>query len=183
MNNPQALLWNFTIVGGITRNVTATGNFTVGIAQVPPTTDQTGGYSSGTVANYTGGMRMFCSSCHKSYMTLNSNARRLPSDDPNNPGIYFVGTQDANDGYGDIGRYRHTMSRTGSSNVKYPIRLAAADTITTGRNQFTCLTCHRAHGTAATPGLGGTNAGPAGDTALMFYDGRGVCNACHMKTK
>jgi predicted CXXCH cytochrome family protein len=183
VNSPDVMLWNFTIVSTATQYVTDTGMWTIGVAQVPATNDDLHNYSSGNVANYTGGMRMFCSTCHKSYLTANSNARRLPSDDLNNPGIYFYGTQDANDGYGDVGRYRHTMSRTGSTSTKYPIRLAAVDTITTGRNQFTCLTCHRAHGTAATLGTYGTAAGPAGDTALMYYDGRGVCNACHMKTK
>ena len=46
-----------------------------------------------------------------------------------------------------------------------------------------CLTCHYAHGSssAQTPAAGTTPEGPAGDSALLFSNNRGVCIACHQE--
>lgn len=73
----------------------------------------------------------------------------------------------------------------------------------TDSNYVTCLTCHFAHGTTAAQsgyavkslGAGGVwqdnpsqvggvakGVAPANDSALLFYDNRGVCQNCHKKT-
>ncbi len=48
-------------------------------------------------------------------------------------------------------------------------------------NTLVCQTCHFPHGTAATMTGYASNAGPAGDSALLRADNRGVCQACHKK--
>ncbi len=44
-----------------------------------------------------------------------------------------------------------------------------------------CQTCHFPHGTSAAMTGYAAGAGPAGDSALLRKDNRGVCQACHQK--
>src|SRR3990170_1280059 len=84
----------------------ANGAITVADAQVIPTAEEginVGGtkvYSAGFKANYTEGMRNFCSTCHKSYLTKSSPTK--PSTTALTPGFaltgpyLFPGSQDIN---------------------------------------------------------------------------------------
>lgn len=47
--------------------------------------------------------------------------------------------------------------------------------------QVTCLTCHYAHGSAAQATGWASNVAPTNDSANLFLDNRGVCQACHQK--
>ena len=48
-------------------------------------------------------------------------------------------------------------------------------------NTVVCETCHLPHGTSATMAGFASGAGPAGDSALLRLDNRGVCEVCHQK--
>jgi len=143
-------------------------------------------YASGTATapDRTKGMNAFCATCHKSYLTLNG-AARTPSTDAT--AYAYPGEQDANDGRGNVARYRHPVEQIDESAPKQPLRFAAEGIDANPPGSLTydamgCLTCHYAHGTsaAATPAPGsGVPAGPARDSALLFYDNRGVCISCH----
>lgn len=53
-----------------------------------------------------------------------------------------------------------------------------------GSGRITCLTCHNAHGSSSVATGYAANAGVpgnAGSGALLFLDGRGVCQNCHNK--
>ncbi len=159
------------------------------------------------------GMSGFCATCHKSYLTQSGSAHRnnslntpVSTVGPGTPTIYpsypYPGTQDSNDGLGNIARYRHavTKNRGLTSYPKNALRFAAlgidpnppsssiygrdAGVGSTAQVQYRamgCLTCHYAHGSsaAATPAAGTTPEGPAGDSALLFVGNRGVCISCH----
>lgn len=145
------------------------------------------------------GMSGWCSGCHSTYMTESS--------------VYNSG-----DGSGLKTRHRHPMN-VEMANYEGPMDLAigalddagiplAHDLGANGviANEDTdwieCLTCHRAHGTAATmegyaalgtqePATGAysvldtdgvaRNLFVASDSALLRRDNRGVCEACHNK--
>jgi len=102
-------------------------------------------------------------------------------------GVYvYPGTQDAVDGKGDIARYRHAQERTYSGTPQQALRFAAEGT--TGAapavyDAFGCLTCHFSHGSSSAATGYAATAGPAQDSALLFYDNRGVCISCHQKDK
>ncbi|MCL5960436.1 MAG: hypothetical protein M1358_14200, partial [Chloroflexi bacterium] len=48
-------------------------------------------------------------------------------------------------------------------------------------DQVTCLTCHYAHGSAAQATGWASNVAPTNDSANLYLDNRGVCQACHAK--
>ena len=144
-------------------------------------------YAAGYSANYTGGMRQWCATCHKSYLTKQS--ADLPSTTPwtgpTSP-YMFPGTQDADDGFGNIARYRHPtdFNDLNNSQTKEPIRFAATEPTLLTRQEFTCLSCHFAHGSAAAEAKDtGLSVPPARDNAMLYYDNRGVCRACHQTDK
>jgi len=143
------------------------------------------------------GMNAFCATCHKSYLTMSGGpgfnslntpeATVGPGTPTRIPSVIYPGTQDALDGHGEVARYRHSVGRTKGSAPKQPLRFAARGNDPNPPGTLTydamgCLTCHFAHGTnaAATPAAGDTvMPGPAADSALLFYDNRGVCISCH----
>jgi predicted CXXCH cytochrome family protein len=143
------------------------------------------------------GMNAFCATCHKSYLTMSGapgfNSENVPEatvgplTPTRIPAYLYPGQQDAQDGHGLIARYRHSVGRTKGSPPKQPLRFAARGNDPNPLGALTydamgCLTCHYAHGTnaAATPAAGeGSVPGPAADSALLFYDNRGVCISCH----
>jgi predicted CXXCH cytochrome family protein len=155
------------------------------------------GSGATAVPDVTKGMNAFCATCHKSYLTragapgfnsLNTPEATVVGASPTPyPPYIYPGRQDPGDGYGLEARYRHSVDRTKSSPPKQALRFAALgiDPNPSGSlsyNAMGCLTCHYAHGTsaAATPASGsGPADGPAGDSALLFYDNRGVCISCH----
>lgn len=129
------------------------------------------------------GMSSWCGACHKQYVTKSGSGSH-PSTDL----AYYAwpGTQDALDGAGDVARYRHAVLVVPSATPTLPIRLAATapqggDPVNNPTyNAMTCLTCHFAHGSAAAADGDAAAVAPAGDSALLYYDNRGVCMACHM---
>lgn len=154
--------------------------------------------SGTTVPDATKGMNAFCATCHKSYLTLSGSAYAQnslntpvatvgPGTPTANPDYVYPGTQNSNDGNGDIARYRHTVDRSYGGTPKQPLRFAAIgiDPNPSGSisySAFGCLTCHYAHGSSAaqTPAPGdAVPEGPAQDSALLFWDNRGVCISCH----
>ena len=80
--------------------------------------------------------------------------------------------------------YTHTVAQvfTGSprytdangNTVAVPLSTAAPDIIV-------CGTCHLPHGTSAQMSGYAADAGPAKSSALLRWDNRGVCQACHKK--
>lgn len=58
----------------------------------------------------------------------------------------------------------------------YTLPLAESGT----NNTVVCMTCHLPHGTSAQM-IGFAVTGPAGDSALLRLDNRGVCEVCHQK--
>ena len=158
------------------------------------------GVTSSTVVDTAKGMNAFCATCHKSYLTLRRSELRFnslntpvatvgPGTPTLVPPFVYPGVQDANDGNGPIPRYRHRVAAVFnlSERPKQGMRFAAlgVDPNPSGSlnyNSLGCLTCHYAHGSsaAATPAPGDpAPEGPAGSSALLFYDNRGVCITCH----
>ncbi len=114
----------------------------------------------------------FCAACHQSY---HETAANVGSD--SNAWAYNYGN----------GKYTHR--------VDMPYNYGGnADPETTGFGGYTlpladdgtskrvvCTTCHLPHGTSAQMTGYAANAGPAGDSALLRLDNRGVCEVCHQK--
>lgn len=126
-------------------------------------------YTAGDSADYTGGMRDFCVSCHTEYLTP---SRGAGEQRPSSP-------YDAGDGQGAVARFRHAQALEYAGPLGRPLRLAASDPARPERTSVVCTTCHLAHGSAAVTGRYAESVPPAGDSTLLYYDGRGVCLACH----
>lgn len=146
------------------------------------------------------GMSGFCGTCHRQYLTKTESAAE-PSD--TGTAYFWNGTQDIGDGSGDIARFRHAVYRSyggspdqvlrfGSVSQGYatpvgggtPYPITPTDQVNNPIFQgFTCLTCHYAHGTAAVATGYAAGVAPTNDSALLYYDNRGVCRSCHQKSK
>lgn len=89
------------------------------------------------------------------------------------------------DGHGDIARYRHAVARTYAGTPGQPLRFAAVgtDPASATYTAFGCLTCHYTHGTNAEATGDAAGVSPSNDSALLFYDNRGVCVSCHQRDK
>ncbi len=130
------------------------------------------------------GMSSFCATCHKQYLTKSGSAGH-PSTDAEY--YYYPGTQDAQDGEGDIARYRHAVARRYTT--PKPLRFASvsvdgADPVTSpDYTGFQCLSCHFAHGTNAEASGFAQGIPPTNDSALLYLDNRGVCATCHQQDK
>lgn len=176
------------------------------------------GSGYGAAPSTTLGMNAFCATCHKQYLTKGG-SYKYPSTDADH--YVYPGTQDAQDGNGDVVRYRHAVLHSHGSPASYsPLRRGAVGLISTGEGggdptncadevdndtdelidlddpdcaidfgqdpdygAMTCLTCHFAHGSAAEAAGYASSVDPTNDNALLYYDNRGVCRACHMKDK
>jgi predicted CXXCH cytochrome family protein len=157
--------------------------------QVLPTADEPADgtkYASGLNTYYTKGIRDFCSTCHKSYLTNSgAYAHASNSGDVNANGVPYYpypGVQDAMDGQ-NIPRYRHATSRPYTNTAGKMLRFGASFPTATTRGEFVCTTCHYAHGTTATLTGYARWIPPSNDSALLFYPSRGVCRECHMTNK
>jgi predicted CXXCH cytochrome family protein len=130
-------------------------------------------YSVGDKAYYwADSMNDFCSVCHGAYMDESS-------------------TYDASDTKGAVTRYRHRLSGSlpdgiyaGCNklchNPAKPLRMGwQEDSHPNKYAGLACTTCHFAHGTAASMTGPAAGVDPTGDSALLYYDERGVCMACH----
>jgi len=95
------------------------------------------GSTSSSPPATTVGMNAFCATCHKQYLTKRG-AFDYPSTDPN----YYVypGTQDAQDGKGDVARYRHAVLHS-SGSPESPLRRGAVGTIAAGEGGGNPTTC------------------------------------------
>ncbi|TAK33005.1 MAG: hypothetical protein EPO21_13855 [Chloroflexota bacterium] len=128
-------------------------------------------YTIGNVANYTAGMRDFCASCHKSYLTLTGSAMTASTNSamlypgtqsvPGMTGKWWelnagIATQSATTYGANIARYRHATSvavnpaRWGGvlPALRFAYDYEGLGTTGSARD-FVCTTCHFAHGTSA----------------------------------
>jgi hypothetical protein len=155
------------------------------------------------------GMSGWCSGCHSTYLGPVVTTGVFP-----NVTQSFSSTYNAGDGGGLAVRHRHPIN-VALDNYKGPdkssmiitdttLPLAHAineqgSTVNEKEDWIECLTCHRAHGTAASMTGWASNAGAASivntlglptnqfpaanpvPSALLRYDNRGVCERCHNK--
>jgi predicted CXXCH cytochrome family protein len=183
--------------------------------QVLPTADDNFNYAAGTHANYTGGMRDFCVTCHKTYLTRTGAYSRPSTTDAvrsdGSPYFYYPGTQSVPNGTAeenqDIARYRHTTSRQytgcaagddvyaagskertsgllcadafGTTDPLLRFAATSTDANPANRSEFTCTSCHFAHGSSAQATGFAANVAPTNDSANLYLDNRGVCRRCH----
>jgi hypothetical protein len=155
------------------------------------------------------GMSGWCSGCHSTYLgpvvTTTVGSTNYQS---------FASTYNAGDGGGLAVRHKHPIN-VPLDNYKGPDKSSMIVTDTTlplahsiseqgstaneKEDWIECLTCHRAHGTAANMTGWASNAGAASimatdsvarnnfpannpvPSALLRYDNRGVCERCHNK--
>jgi predicted CXXCH cytochrome family protein len=124
----------------------------------------------------------FCGACHSAYA--------VGGDGNSTLGLlggvthYRHATEETYSDYispeGEVQPNPETSPLVAGDGTTYPaLRLASAG-VGSEDQELTCLTCHFAHGTSAA----WTNAhhdapSAAGDTALMYLDNVGVCQACH----
>lgn len=172
--------------------------------QVLATVDDGYNYAAGARAYYTTGMNYdpgtrvttidpikgmsaFCATCHKQYLTKSGSAGN-PSTDADY--YFYPGTQDARDGALDVARHRHVVYRRYTGTPDQALRFGATGTAPANDpvtapsyNGFQCLTCHFAHGTNATASGYAAGVDPTNDSALLYYDNRGICRSCHQKDK
>jgi predicted CXXCH cytochrome family protein len=144
--------------------------------------------------NYKSGISAWCSGCHSQYMAAN-NSDGTPNVNRGGPGAT---PYDAGDSEGAQVRYRHTVDVVITGGKPDPINDIAYNLTTdlplqdltgngrSGDDTVLCLTCHRAHGTAAEmndPALQVGNRGslPSGtDSMLLRQNDRKICkSACH----
>jgi predicted CXXCH cytochrome family protein len=110
----------------------------------------------------------WCATCHDRYLAPGG-SNGVPSagahggsrdTDSNDPGYHF--------------RHR-AQGVTGTVTTAGVVTLGAY----TGTGQYTCLSCHNAHGTAAQTTALSSSATYAGDSALLKADNRAICTRCH----
>jgi len=114
------------------------------------------------------GMSSVCAACHTSYHVTTA-------------GSGSDAVEAANGGY----THRIDMPFTYGANANpeavgfggFTLPLAESGT----NDTVVCETCHLPHGTSATMAGFASGAGPAGDSALLRLDNRGVCEVCHQK--
>lgn len=182
-SNPELLDWMdnqvlATVDDGYNYAAGDRAFYTAGITYDPAT--------RATTVDPTKGMSAFCATCHKQYLTKSGSAGH-----PSTDGTYYFypGTQDAQDGEGNVARYRHVVARAYTGTPDQPLRFAASalpggDPVTSPQyNGFQCLTCHFAHGTNAEAVDYAAGVDPTNDSALLYYDNRGICRSCHQKGK
>ncbi len=95
-----------------------------------------------------------------------------------------IGTDEAGNPAGDPTECGDEADNDGDTLIDLADPECAVDYgVTPEYGAMTCLTCHFAHGSAAANSLYGGSVAPTNDNALLYYDNRGVCRACHMKNK
>jgi predicted CXXCH cytochrome family protein len=128
--------------------------------------------------NYKSGMTDWCSTCHSNYRNTTDSKY-----------LMFGGTTpmtfDAQDGNGDVMRYRHnanaalsTIGLTPADAAPLPVE---SDPALPGQEKMTCLTCHYAHGSTVLMTGAAAAVAPTHDSALLRMDDRQVCEKCHNK--
>jgi predicted CXXCH cytochrome family protein len=166
----------------------------------------------------TGAMSAWCSACHTAYVQPNSlydYGVNIPPATSTNRMYYrhpvdvalSVGTAADPEDRALLTQLKDDSGlplEMGSGQVASGFSYATGGKIWDERGNVSCLTCHRAHGTAATmSGWAATSLGsdglpqtgvstttpladsngvdPTHDSALLRYDNRGVCERCHDK--
>jgi predicted CXXCH cytochrome family protein len=159
-------------------------------------------YATGNYANYTEGMNAFCTNCHTEYLTPSGSGATAsaPYDagDGNDAVPRFrhaVMRSASSSADGVLRRAAFDRSATDGDALSWtdtngntawdpgePLNETPSVNETT-RSGFTCLTCHFAHGSAAKATGYAADVAPTNDSALLYYDNRGVCRVCHQSTK
>ncbi len=77
--------------------------------------------------------------------------------------------------------FTHPVDVTSSKPTSYTDSNGDTVSVSLANGYIVCQTCHFPHGTSAQMTGYAAGAGPAGDSALLREDNRGVCQACHQK--
>jgi predicted CXXCH cytochrome family protein len=159
-------------------------------------------YATGNYANYTEGMDAFCASCHTEYMTPSGSASvgSAPYDAGDGNGAvprfrHATVRSASSSADGKLRRAAFDRSATDGDALSWTdtngngawdpgeVMNETPSVNETARSGFTCLTCHFAHGSAAKATGYAADVAPTDDSALLYYDNRGVCRVCHQSTK
>jgi len=79
------------------------------------------------------------------------------------------------------GTFTHAVDVTYGGSTSFTDGNGDTVSVDLASGYIVCQTCHFPHGTSATMTGYADGAGPAGDSALLRKDNRGVCQACHQK--
>ncbi len=113
----------------------------------------------------------FCAACHQSYHETAAGTGSDPT------ALTYGG--------GFTHRVDMPFSYDGNANPETTglggFTLPLADNGATADQLVVCTTCHLPHGTSAQMTGFANGVGPAGDSALLRLDNRGVCQVCHQK--
>ena len=142
-----------------------------------------------TQSGYKSGISGFCEGCHTNYKTSVGTKA-----DPTITGVY-----EANDGQGSKTRYRHPIDTalstgdattgngktilanlTEATHTELPVEQSGSYGAIAATDTVACVTCHQAHGGAATM-TGSAMVSPANSTTLLRLNNRGVCQDCHQR--
>ncbi len=118
------------------------------------------------------GQSNVCAACHSAYHVTTAGAGSDATEAANGGYTHRI---DMPFNYGN--NTTPEAGWTDANNVTVSLPLAESGT----NNNVVCQTCHLPHGTSASMSGFAFNAGPAGSSALLRLDNRGVCEACHQK--
>jgi predicted CXXCH cytochrome family protein len=114
----------------------------------------------------------WCATCHDRYLAPGGGNSALTAVPPNVPNGGSRTTDSGDPGY----HFRHRSQGVSGS-------VTAAGVVTAGTypgtGQYTCLSCHNAHGTVAQATALSSAASYASSSALLKADNRAVCIRCH----
>ena len=79
------------------------------------------------------------------------------------------------------GTFTHAVDNTYGGSTTFTDSNGDTVSVDLASGYIVCQTCHFPHGTSAAMSGYADGAGPAGDSALLREDNRGVCQACHQK--
>jgi predicted Fe-S protein YdhL (DUF1289 family) len=153
------------------------------------------------------GMSGWCAGCHQTYLRNSNEEFSKTVSGVTTTYTASASVYNAGDGGGLKLRHRHpinveldnfdgAMELVVDSGLPLAHALGEVAATPEGSDWIECLTCHRAHGTAATMGGYASAAGaasvvdtdgvarnlfPGSESALLRRDNRGVCEACHNK--
>lgn len=120
-------------------------------------------------------MGFWCATCHDRYLA--------PGGAATPPALPKGGSRDTDSGDA-LYHFRHRSQgvNTSTSTVGGKYDASATNPFYPGTGQYTCLSCHNAHGTAAQATSLSTSASYAASSALLKADNRAACIRCHATT-
>lgn len=197
-NNVDLLGGGFATYKGVA--VTSTHN---------PTGTETGAWGAGGLRGVTGTIdALDCASCHDPHgsgnyrlikTTINGKGVAVTQSDEGaakNYGVESWASDQSNVCGACHDPYQHAANYPGDTTFTHPVDQTtgftpsftdtAGTTVTVplagaSDNFLVCQTCHLPHGTSVSMSGYAASAGPAGDSALLRENNRGVCQACHKK--